>query len=82
VPSSSEGMELELRVEGMSCQHCVAAVTGAVGSIPGVEDVAVDLETGLVKVRGHAGSVQREQVVEAIQAAGYRVDAGTGGDRS
>ena len=82
MPSNSEEMELELRVEGMSCQHCVASVTGAVGSVPGVEDVAVDLGTGLVKVRARAGAVQREQVAEAIRAAGYTVDAETGGDRS
>ncbi len=80
MPSSSEGMELELKVEGMSCQHCVAAVTNAVGSVPGVEDVTVDLATGLVKVRGHAGAVQREEMIEAIRAAGYAVDTRTEGD--
>jgi hypothetical protein len=46
VHSNSEGMELELTVEGMSCQHCLAAMTGAVGSVPGVVDVAMDLGTG------------------------------------
>ncbi len=71
--SKSEEMELELKVEGMSCQHCVAAVTGAVSAVPGVEDVTVDLNSGLVKVRGQAGTVQREPLVEAIRSAGYTV---------
>ncbi len=64
---------LAIKVEGMSCQHCVAAVTRAVKAIPGVDDVAVDLGSGLVTVRGGAGAVSRRQVVDAIEAAGYSV---------
>ncbi len=71
MPSDSDEMELEVRVDGMSCQHCVTAVTGAVRSVPGVEDVVVDLDTGLVAVRGRAGEARREQMAEAIRAAGY-----------
>ncbi len=32
-----------LHVEGMSCQHCVKAITKAVGGLPGVAGVSVDL---------------------------------------
>jgi hypothetical protein len=31
------------RVEGMTCGHCVAAVTAELRELPGVEDVKVDL---------------------------------------
>ncbi|MDR3086230.1 MAG: cation transporter, partial [Christensenellaceae bacterium] len=30
-----------LKVEGMSCEHCVRAVTNAVNSLPGIDGVAV-----------------------------------------
>jgi len=52
----------------MSCQHCVAAVDKAVRAVPGVIDAAVDLAAGAVKVMG---TFDRQQVVEAIKAAGY-----------
>jgi copper chaperone CopZ len=32
-----------LSVDGMSCDHCVRAITKAVGALPGVSHVAVDL---------------------------------------
>ena len=35
-----------IKIKGMSCQHCVMAVTKALGGIEGIEDVRVDLEKG------------------------------------
>jgi copper chaperone len=58
----------EIKVAGMSCEHCVAAVGKAARSVPGVTEAVVDLKAGLVKVEG---SFDRQQVVEAIKAAGY-----------
>ncbi|MDH3969085.1 MAG: cation transporter, partial [Rhodospirillales bacterium] len=38
---------IRLKVEGMTCQHCVKAVREALSSVPGVDQVAeVDLESG------------------------------------
>jgi copper chaperone len=37
-------------VEGMTCQHCVNAVTAELGRLPGVKDVPVDLNQGTVTV--------------------------------
>ena len=37
-------------VTGMSCQHCIDAVTAEVGRLPGVEQVQVDLDAGRVTV--------------------------------
>ena len=61
------------RVEGMSCSHCVAAVTHEVGQVAGVEAVDVDLDAGTVTVRG--GGVDPEAVRAAIDEAGYEVVA-------
>jgi len=64
-------MGMTLNVRGMSCGHCVAAITSAVSSLPGVTDVAVDLERGLVTVDGTADGAS---VVAAIEDTGYDVD--------
>ena len=35
-----------IKISGMSCQHCVMAVTKALGGIDGIKDVQVDLQKG------------------------------------
>jgi copper chaperone len=56
-------------VSGMSCEHCVAAVSSEVGELPGVEAVEVDLSSGAVVV--HGSKVDDEAVRDAVEAAGY-----------
>ena len=63
-------MSTVLRVRGMSCGHCVAAITSAVTALPGVTDVAVELAGSVVRVGGTASAAA---VTEAIQDAGYDV---------
>ncbi|AGL00451.1 CopZ family metallochaperone [Desulfoscipio gibsoniae] len=63
-------MNQTLKVEGMSCHHCQAAVEKAVKGIAGVENVQVDLAKKEVVV---TGSVDREQITKAIKEAGYEV---------
>jgi copper chaperone len=60
----------EIIVKGMSCAHCVAAVTKALQSLPGVDQVQVDLASGRVSYQGQASP---EDVVRAITAAGFEV---------
>ncbi|MGI4982538.1 MAG: heavy-metal-associated domain-containing protein [Janthinobacterium lividum] len=57
-------------VEGMSCQHCVQAVTQAVRRTDPAAQVTIDLDTGMVNVAG-AGS--DAAVRAAIDDAGYTV---------
>jgi copper chaperone len=64
--------EIEQRtynVTGMSCEHCVAAVSAAVGELSGVSSVDIDLADGVVTVRGNG--VDDEAVRVAVEAAGY-----------
>ena len=63
-----ENAATEIKVNGMSCEHCVAAVGKAVRAVPGVTAAVVDLKAGTVTVEG---TFDRERVVEAIKAAGY-----------
>ena len=59
------------QVGGMTCEHCVRAVSDAVGGVAGAEGVAVDLGTGLVSVNG---SPEPGAVRAAIEEAGYTVE--------
>jgi copper chaperone len=56
-------------VTGMSCEHCVAAVSTDVGAVVGVSAVDVDLASGAVVVSGNR--VDGEAVRAAVEAAGY-----------
>jgi copper chaperone len=59
-------------VTGMTCGHCVASVIEEVSEIPGVDDVAVDLETGSVTVSSR-GPLEDTTVQAAVEEAGYRL---------
>lgn len=58
-------------VSGMTCEHCVNAVSGELAAVPGVEAVDVDLSRGLVTVTGDGYA--DEQVRAAVDEAGYQV---------
>jgi copper chaperone len=63
---------LLLKVSGMTCGHCVAAVTRAVQAVASVERVTVSLERGEVEVEGHP---DERAVRAAIAEEGYEVQA-------
>jgi copper chaperone len=62
-----------LKVEGMTCDHCVSAVEGSVGSLKGVDKVKVDLNQNTVDVVFHEDQVSEDQIKEAIDDQGYDV---------
>ncbi len=59
-------------VVGMTCGHCVAAVTEEVGAVRGVTSVDVDLPTGALTVTSGA-PVEADAVRAAVEEAGYQV---------
>ncbi|MCB4820357.1 heavy-metal-associated domain-containing protein [Roseicella aerolata] len=63
---------IELKVEGMSCQHCVRAVTQAIQGEDPRAAVQVDLAAGLVRAET---SLPREKVAALVAEEGYRVAA-------
>jgi copper chaperone len=63
-------MSLLLEVRGMSCGHCVAAITSAVSGLPGVTGVDVDLADGVVRIDG---TPEPTVVSAAVEDAGYDV---------
>lgn len=59
-----------LKVDGMSCEHCVKAITKAVGALPGVSDVAVDLKAKTVTVE-HDQTLPVDKIKYEIEEQGY-----------
>ncbi len=62
-----------IRVDGMSCQHCAKAVTGAVSALRGIESVEVDLAAKTVAVAYDAAQSSLEAIKAAIEDQGYDV---------
>ncbi|HKS99846.1 MAG TPA: cation transporter [Rugosimonospora sp.] len=63
------------RVRGMTCGHCVRAVSGEVGALPGVERVDVELANGEVTVTS-AADLDLDAVRAAVDEAGYELVSG------
>lgn len=56
-------------IKGMTCGHCVMAVTKALGRVPGVSKVeGVDLASGRATLEG---TPDEQAVIAAIQDEGY-----------
>ncbi|HLU44164.1 MAG TPA: cation transporter [Natronosporangium sp.] len=62
------------RVTGMTCGHCVSAVTAELNRLPGVSEVSVELSTGEVTVTSSA-PLSTEEVRAAVDEAGYTLES-------
>ena len=62
-----------LNVEGMSCEHCVKAVTGAVTALPGIDSVEVDLATKTVTVEHDPEKSPLNKIKFEIEEQGYDI---------
>ena len=59
-------------VNGMTCGHCISAVTDELSRLPGVHDVQVELTTGAVTVTSD-GPLPIDEVRVALDEAGYEL---------
>ena len=65
-------MKETILISGMGCEHCVTAVREA---LEGIEVVAVHaVEIGSATVEYDESKIDRSQLVEAVEEAGYGVD--------
>jgi copper chaperone len=60
---------VQLTITGMTCDHCVNAVTGALQGVPGVTEARVSLDEKLAVVTGDA--VDPAALVAAVEEEGY-----------
>ena len=73
--STSEGTITTYGVTGMTCAHCVAAVTEEIGALEGAQAVTVDLVVGGVSrvTVSSATALERGLVEAAVDEAGYEL---------
>ncbi len=70
----SESITRNYTVEGMSCEHCRVSVDEQISELEGVENVAIDLGSGLVEVSG--SGFDDDAIKGAVEAAGYQLNEG------
>lgn len=63
--------ETVIKIEGMSCGHCVMRVKKAVDGLPGVTESNVTIDSASVKY--DETKIQKGDIVSAIEKAGYKV---------
>jgi copper chaperone len=59
-----------LKVEGMSCNHCVNSIETSVGGLTGVSAVKVDLNNNEVSVE-YSNEATLDKVKETIEDQGF-----------
>ncbi len=66
-------MEITLKVSGMTCAMCVKTIERALRELPGVKDARANIETETVLVNFDESKVSLNQIIKAIENAGYTV---------
>ncbi len=62
-----------LKIQGMTCNHCVMRVAKALKAVPGVQDANVDLQKAEASVTFDESKVALEKLSAAVVDAGYKV---------
>lgn len=68
-----ETKNIVLSVPDVSCEHCVRAISNALGSLPGIEDVHTNLQTKTVSLRYQPAQISLTRIESALDDAGYMV---------
>jgi copper ion binding protein len=63
-----------LKVTGMTCQHCVRAVTGALEAHEGVTSAQVDLQAGRAVVEYDESSTSARDLANVVAEEGYEAE--------
>ncbi len=63
--------DVRIQIDGMTCQHCVMRVKQAIESLPGIQDVTVEI--GTASISFDASVIQQKEIEEAIVTAGYTI---------
>ncbi|MCI2256469.1 copper chaperone CopZ [Domibacillus sp. PGB-M46] len=66
--------KITLKVQGMSCGHCISSIEGNVGKLSGIESVKVYLDKGKVDVSFDSTVVSLKEIKDVIEDQGYDVE--------
>jgi copper chaperone len=61
--------DIDFKIEGMSCQHCVMRVKKAIDVLPGVS--AAEVGVGTARISYDESKIEEKALREAIEKAGY-----------
>lgn len=64
-------MEAILKIQGMSCGHCVKAVKELIAEIEGINQVDVDLNSATAKVEYNQAKVSLDSILDHINSSNY-----------
>ncbi|KAJ2817309.1 Cu(2+)-transporting P-type ATPase, partial [Coemansia furcata] len=73
--AASGSAVVQLGVHGMTCQSCVKAIKGALGSLAGIESVEISLEDERADISYDPQTVGVSDIVKTIEDCGFDVDA-------
>ena len=62
-----------VKIEGMTCQHCVQTITEALKKIPGLDSVTVDLDKKEVDVKFDENETSLQEITGKIVEAGFEL---------
>lgn len=62
---------ITLKIEGMTCQHCVKSVNKALSEIKGVKSVLISLETKQAAV-SFEDDIKKEDLIKAVDEIGFK----------
>ena len=65
--------EKEIKVVGMHCPSCVAAVELCLKDVDGIDDAKADLDSGITTIT-MSGDVSDADINEAVEEAGFKVE--------
>ncbi|MDX5476132.1 MAG: copper chaperone CopZ [Bacillaceae bacterium] len=63
-----------LKVNGMSCGHCIRTIENNIGKLNGVNLVKVMLSEGKVNLNYDSGVISLDQIIHEIEEQGYDVE--------
>jgi copper chaperone len=61
----------KILIEGMSCSHCVMAIEKALGELPGISHIRVDLKTNSAEIEFDDTCISLSDVYDIIDNQGY-----------
>ena len=62
-----------IKVEGMTCQHCVETITKALNKISGLNSIVVNLDDKEVSVRFDGNKTNLQEIISKIIDVGFEL---------
>ena len=62
-----------IKIQGMTCNHCVMRIAKALKAMPGVRDARVDLKKAEAVLSYEETAVSLEKIADAVKDAGYDI---------